>query len=345
MILYNIHILLIKAILVSFLCLELTDFIELPDRLSPIFCGLICISPDILGNFKRGLQQLFGACLGVVIGYAFAKLFGIAALSTACAIGLTFFICYYFGWSTILTGAFFTVLYMHILPISDHLEYTFLIRLQAVTLGIGVATLINYLFSFLRHHKIYSARFKRCVSVLILYMVPMIEACKRKDREEIRRDLSFLRSLSFQVRELTAEIGSYSTMGKKKSKVFGVKKDDIFSMKLFISAWSSLLSQVIELGSLYNDKTSDGIFNVESNVGLRDEINKCLSSVSIQISRASIPTTELVGLDMNFENFQKKLLAKDLDPVSQSLFFRITFLLQGMVRNIETIYEQRTCLG
>ncbi|MCO4784181.1 MAG: FUSC family protein [Candidatus Cloacimonetes bacterium] len=344
MILYNIHILLVKAIIVSFLCLELTDLIHLPDRLSPIFCGLICISPDILGNFKRGLQQLFGAILGVVIGYAFAKVFGVVALSTACAIGLTFFVCYYLGWAAILTGAFFTVLYMHILPIGDSLEHTFLVRLQAVTLGIGVATLVNYAFSFLRHHKIYSARFKRCVSILIIYMVPMIEACKRKDRKEVRKDLSYLRSLSFQVRELSMEIGSYSTMGRKKSKIFGVKKDDIFSMKLFISAWSSLLGQVIELGSLYNDKTSEEIFSQEGNSLLRDEINGCLNSISIQISRASIPNTELEAPDINFDEFQKKLLAKDLDSVSQSMFIRVTFLLRGMVRNIETIYEQRTCL-
>ncbi|PCJ20277.1 MAG: hypothetical protein COB02_04380 [Candidatus Cloacimonadota bacterium] len=340
MILYNIHILLIKAMIVSFLCLEITDFIHLSDKLSPIFCALICISPDILGNFKRGFQQLFGAVLGVVIGYVFAKFFGVVALSTAFAIGLTFFICYYLGWSSILTSAFFTVLYMHILIIENNLEHTFIVRLQAVTLGIAIATLINYIFSFLRHHKIYSARFKRCVSILIMYMVPLIEAC-RKNRKDLQKELSYLRSISLQVRQLALEIGSYNSMGKRKSKIFGVKKERIFSMKLFISAWSSLLSQVIELGSLYNDKISEEILCSEGNEDIKEEIDKCLSIISIQISRASIPQTELQSIDINFEDLQTKVLSKDLDNICQGMYIRVIFLLRGMIRNIETIYNQR----
>ncbi|MCJ8344604.1 aromatic acid exporter family protein, partial [bacterium] len=303
MILYNIHILLIKAIFVSFLCLQITDLIQLPDKLSPIFCALICISPDILGNFKRGMQQLFGAILGVVIGFAFAKIFGIVALSTAFAIGLTFFICYYLGWASILTSAFFTVLYMHILVIDNNLEYTFIVRLQAVTLGIGIATIVNYSFAFLRHHKIYSARFKRCVSILIHYMVPMIEACKRRDEKELKTELTYLRSLAFQVKQLSMEIGSYSSMGNKKSKIFGVKKDDIFSMKLFISAWNSLLNQMIELGSLYHDKTTEDILYLEENSEFKEEIDKCLNMLSIRISRASIPHTELELNEFDFDQF------------------------------------------
>jgi hypothetical protein len=344
--LYDLNKLVIKAFLITALSIEAVHFLEIPDVLSAVFCGLMCVSPGILHNFREGWLQMIGSCLGVIIGYLNVKYFGTGSISTGVAVSLVFYLCFKKKWESILAGAFFTVLYMNIL-ILDNLEMTLMVRLKSVITGVTVATLINWLFSVMQHHRIYKRRFTQSLTQSSKSMVGLLESMKKMEPQKIMGHVSELKKLFNEIKILQQELDEYTGLGRFSTRLLGADKKRLLAMKLCISAWISMNRKLIELGLLYADDKTAEIFSQYRDTTFQVGMKKLFSSFSVNISKVHIEDAEFEPAEFNYQLYQEEVYKSSdsgQDEYVQSLYLHMYFTCIGVYRNLETVYRNRSFL-
>jgi hypothetical protein len=128
---------------------------------------------NVLG-LKGGLNQLLASTLGALVSGVVVVLFGyqIGAFSVALSMGLTMWVALKIDYRLVSPVAIFTSLYMNLLLQSNSLNQvsiglTFAIRLAALSFGIGVALLFNFIFSFVYYQNLAFRRLELVKTLIV----------------------------------------------------------------------------------------------------------------------------------------------------------------------------------
>ncbi len=161
----NSQIYILKCTIAGICSIILADNIGLDDNLSASFVAIICIKPTFYSGLITGKQQFIASFWGGAITGALIILFGKGILVTALSLLIVISLCVYQNWSNHLMIATFTVLYMFLIP-HETIEGV-IIRILSVFLGVAVASVINFVMSFIRYKKFFYSRVKYATNLVL----------------------------------------------------------------------------------------------------------------------------------------------------------------------------------
>lgn len=164
------------------------------DMISVLLGVMYNLEPINILGVKGSIGQLVASTLGATCTGILILLFGINVFTVAISMGLTLYAALKINWRAVSPVAIFTSIYMTQYAQLDpygrpSVWLTYRLRISALGLGIIIATLFNYIFSFLYYRKIAYKRLQFAKQQLIEglnYTQRKLEgSCEKGDREYI----------------------------------------------------------------------------------------------------------------------------------------------------------------
>ncbi len=129
------------------------------DMISVLLGVMYNLEPINIIGIKGGIGQLLASTLGAVCTGMVINVFGINVFSIAAAMSLTLYVSLKINWRMVSPVAIFTCIYMTQFIQTDlkgnpSILLTFRLRIAALGLGVTIAIVYNYIFSFLYYKKI-----------------------------------------------------------------------------------------------------------------------------------------------------------------------------------------------
>jgi hypothetical protein len=175
--------------------LAAAEMLRIDDVLSPVFTALLCIKGTFFTGLAEARSQLSAALLGALLALASSAVGGKSALTLAAAVMLAAYLCVRFHWESHSLLVLFTLLYSYLLPIGT-LGHTAVTRVEAVLVGITVATAINYLFSRFRYRRMYYFRLRHALEGLERALLDVAAAARAGDVESLAGQAQTIKSLA-----------------------------------------------------------------------------------------------------------------------------------------------------
>jgi len=162
------------AISIGYLCARAIPITQL-DTISVLLGVMYNLEPTNISGLRSGFNQMLASSLGAITTGFLVYLMGynVNAITIAVGMGFTLFIALKIDYRMVSPVAIFTSIYMHQLIQKDPLGnpsiwLTFRLRIMALGLGIAIAIISNFVFSFIYYRKIGKKRleFAKIQSVL-----------------------------------------------------------------------------------------------------------------------------------------------------------------------------------
>lgn len=133
------------------------------DMVSVLLGVMYNLEATNISAVKNGIDQLFASFLGAVATGILVYLLGVNVLTIALGMGLTIYISVKINYRSVSAVAIFTSIYMTQLiqvdPLGNpNILLTIRIRIFALSLGILIAVIFNFIFSYLYYRKIVNKR-------------------------------------------------------------------------------------------------------------------------------------------------------------------------------------------
>ncbi len=186
---------LIKLGLAVWLSLVISRWLGITDLLSPAFTALLCIRGTFFTGLSVSLSQVSAALAGTAISLAFTAILGGHDVALAFSVMLGAYLCLKLHWEVHSPLVLFTLLYTHLLPMGTLTE-TAIIRIQAVMVGVAVATAINFLFSKFRYRRMYYYRLRHALERLEASLNQVKQAAEQGDANLMKSHADGLKSLA-----------------------------------------------------------------------------------------------------------------------------------------------------
>lgn len=172
------------------------DFVS-RDMISVLFGLVLTLEPINSMGIKNGWDQLFASFVGAVATSLIIMIFGVNALTIGASVAITLYLTLLINWKNVSAVALFTAIYMtqylQTGPDGDPSVWiTFQLRFAALSSGIAVALIYNYIFSLIQYRIISQKRliylFKRLLSNMAETQVAL-ETCESEDFQKVRASL------------------------------------------------------------------------------------------------------------------------------------------------------------
>lgn len=175
--------------------LSAAELLRIDDALSPVFTALLCIKGTFFTGLAEARSQLAAALTGALLALGSAAIGGKSAVTLAVAVMIAAYLCVRFNWESHSLLVLFTLLYSYLLPLGT-LGHTAVTRLEAVFVGVTVATAINYLFSRFRYRRMYYFRLRHALEGLEKTLLDVIAAAREGDVDSLAQHTRSLKSLA-----------------------------------------------------------------------------------------------------------------------------------------------------
>ena len=152
----------ILAIAVAYIIGKNLEFVS-KDMLSVLFGLMLTIEPLNISGVRNGYQQILSSIIGAATTGIIVSIFGLNIFTISIPIGVTLYICIRLDWRAISPVAFFSAIYMTQYVQSadtlvESMALTFALRIAALSLGVIIAIIFNYLFSYIIYRKVLDKR-------------------------------------------------------------------------------------------------------------------------------------------------------------------------------------------
>lgn len=167
------------------------------DMISVLFGLVLTLEPINSMGLKNGWDQLFASFVGAVATSLLIMIFGVNAITIGASVAITLYLTLLLNWKNVSVVALFTAIYMtqylQAGPDGDPSVWiTFQLRFAALSSGIAVALVYNYIFSLIQYRIISQKRliylFKRLLSNMAETQVAL-ETCEPEDFQKVRMSL------------------------------------------------------------------------------------------------------------------------------------------------------------
>lgn len=137
------------------------------DMISVLLGVMYNLEPINIRGIRGGLDQLLASASGAACTAVFIMLFGINAFTISISMALTLYVSLKINWRMVSPAAIFTCIYMTQFVQVDEagspsIWLTFRLRIIALAVGVLIAIIFNYTFSFLYYRKIAFRRLQFC---------------------------------------------------------------------------------------------------------------------------------------------------------------------------------------
>ncbi|MFN8578348.1 MAG: aromatic acid exporter family protein [Candidatus Sericytochromatia bacterium] len=223
--LINSQVYILKSTFAAVISILITNFVGIDDPLSSSFVSLLCIKPTFYTGLKAGKEQFIASLYGGLITGALILLLGKSITVTTISLLIVISLCVFKKWFDYIAVAGFTVLYMFLVPhetVQGVIE-----RMVAVFIGIAVASLINFLLSFVRYKNFFNFRIKYASNIVYQTFQETIEANKKADINKLNELYLDYESIYSQLCNFTNELSDINKELKIRKKAGGISIDDI----------------------------------------------------------------------------------------------------------------------
>ncbi len=258
--LINIKFRVVKSAVAVFISLYISKLLNLPDLLSPSFVAVLCIQPTVYTGIKRGSQEFFVSLLGAVLSLLLVLPYGINLITVPITVALTIYIAIKLKLDDSIPIAIFTVLYITLFPMKS-IWVTTKIRFLSILLGIGSASLVNYLISFVRYKYLFYSRILRVVEITYSKFSAFLEAVFDKDWQQLNNLLNSIDQTYKQVNDLKGEITDIQKEIKIRKSPGGINKNTAFTMVLILTNIEIIIHHLYDLTRVYAE-----IFETKSKI-------------------------------------------------------------------------------
>ncbi len=167
------------------------------DMISVLFGLVLTLEPVNSMGLKNGWDQLFASFVGAVATSLIILIFGVNAITIGASVAITLYLTLLLNWKNVSVVALFTAIYM-----TQYLQagpdgnpsvwITFQLRFAALSSGIAVALVYNYIFSLIQYRIISQKRliylFKRLLNIMAETQTAL-ETCEAEDFQKVRMSL------------------------------------------------------------------------------------------------------------------------------------------------------------
>lgn len=129
----------------------LTQFFEVEYSFLAVIAAIISVQPTISDSLKKGWERILATAVGVVIALSMLIIFDASSLSMGVSVIIGILVCKYFKWYESIVLTSITIVILMSGYHEDQLLNYALYRTGLPFLGIGIAIVINLLFSPPRH--------------------------------------------------------------------------------------------------------------------------------------------------------------------------------------------------
>lgn len=134
---------LMKTAVAVFATAQICYLLNIP-MIFAVIAAIVSIEPTVSGSIRKGMIRLPAAGIGAAFAMLFDYVFGPQPITYVLSAAATIYVCQLLRWNDSILVATLTAVNM-IPLIEAHFLLNFVVRLGSTTIGIGVATLVNYL--------------------------------------------------------------------------------------------------------------------------------------------------------------------------------------------------------
>lgn len=161
------------------------------DTISIFFGLMLTLEPVNLTGIRFGLNQIYASFIGGAASALIIYFLGINLISTALAVSFTLYICLKINWREASVVAIFTSIYMTQYVQKDILGnpsilLTFKLRMAAISIGVAIAILYNFLFSLISYKSMFKKRIMYLLKAINNNFIDSINAIDSNDINKIK---------------------------------------------------------------------------------------------------------------------------------------------------------------
>lgn len=160
------------------------------DMISVLFGLMLTLEPITLTGIKNGLNQVYATLLGAISTALIIGFLGINVWTIALSVAFTLYVCLKINWREVSPVAIFTSIYMtqyvQTTPAGDPSVFlTARLRLFALLVGVIIAVIFNFLFSFVSYQSMAYKRISLLLESIIKNLQKTLEGIKEKNIDKI----------------------------------------------------------------------------------------------------------------------------------------------------------------
>jgi len=295
------------------------------DMISVLLGVMYNLEPINVLGIKGGISQLLASTLGAACTGTLIMLFGINVFTIAFSMALTLYVALKLNWRMVSPVAIFTCIYMTQYVQKDVLGnpsiwLTFRLRIAALGLGILIAIIFNYIFSFFYYNKIANKRLEFAKNQLLLGLEYTLKELKNPREERNRMYITLFPSIFNDLDlihtniELMAKEAKYFFRNLEPEKLNAVRR---------------ILQNFRDINHLTYD-INYTIWREGSNLKLEDNVVLSLEEIISTLKDLNFTSNE--PYEHKFET--NNLLNKDFNGN------RITSNINSIVKYVETILSE-----
>jgi uncharacterized membrane protein YgaE (UPF0421/DUF939 family) len=232
--LVNSQVYVLKATFAAVLSILITNFVGIDDNLSSSFVAILCVKPTFYTGLKVGKEQFIASFWGGAITGALILLLGKSLTVTTISLLIVISLCVFKKWLDYIAVAAFSVLYMFLIP-HETVEGV-LVRIISVFIGIAVASLINFLLSFVRYKNFFYYRVKYSSNIVFETFIKTIEANKNADIRKLNTLYYEYETIYAQLTNFSGELSDINKELKIRKKAGGISINDVNNLYRIIES-------------------------------------------------------------------------------------------------------------
>ncbi len=253
--LINIKFKVLKSAIAVFISIYIAKLLKMPDLLSPAFASVLCIQPTVFTGLKRGWQELFVSLLGAVLSVILVLPYGINLITIPITVAVTIYIAIKLNLDESIPIAIFTVLYITLFPLQSIWD-TVKIRFLSILLGIGSASLVNYLISFIRYKYLFYTRMLRVSDIVYTKFSKLVEGIYDKDIELLNSLLIEIEQIFRQISNLKNEIKDLRREIAWRKHISGINETVAFYMERILANFEVIIHHTYDISRIYSESFS-----------------------------------------------------------------------------------------
>jgi hypothetical protein len=305
------------------------------DMISLLFGLLLTLEPVTLTGIRSGFNQISATILGAVCTAIIITLFGINIWTVALSITVTLFVCLKINWKVISAVALFTSIYMTQYVQMDasglpSAYLTFQVRIAALSTGVLVAILYNFLFSLFSYKKMEVKRISYILHSMTSNINNILEGIYTNNMQSIANEKPALTHI-------------FSDIDSTYHLLLDKEKEYNFKDKLYLPTkinYNSSLKTIITCCNNITHLIYDINYTILDYNDLDIDKNIC-NQMKVVTELLKTYGTHFENNNMNYSvelNFDNAL--KDKLTIQNDMNYRIIHNLEGIYNNLSTVHEE-----
>ena len=209
----------IKSGVVLYLAILVSQLLHFNDVLSPAFAAVLSIKPTIYTGVKRGIEEFVVSLIAALASVIVLLILGRNTLSVVVALMVGLAATFLLNKAASAPITFFTVLYITLFPGTSFLK-TAVYRFLYIFTGVGLAFIVNFVFSFFVYRDLFSRRAHYSLETVKHFFEMVVAGISSSSKSQLykaevyyHQQMQYFESLLQEMNDLKAEVKFHKKTG------------------------------------------------------------------------------------------------------------------------------------